>query len=320
MIPSLIDVLKLSACRNKSIIPLWVSVLLKGENTVGIGHYYQKIDIHTSSWKNARKKLPFEWIRPPKIPFIYRTETQESLKTIDLKETKIAYRNCKELETASENVKKLLSIEFEPKRYAADEIKLQYMAAIQKHCLDTGSLEATIAALSIKIRNMQIHMKKFVRNKQHGSVLKETIDKRNKLLSRLRKKDYERFEWLTKELNIAYQLPPRFHYRIERKKCIREMTQKYCEDMRIAKLSELREKLKAQQADFLKEKQEKLRFIVEEEKALGLRSEDEQLQQNDEEILSLPLPIASSLTQIARTAEGPYVEPVYVKRKLNKKG
>lgn len=154
------------------------------------------------------------------------------------------------------------------------------------------------------------------------------VDRRNKLLRKLRRQDYQRFEWVMKQVNIAYKPVPRYHYRVTRKGGIRELTQKYCEDIRIARLQalryyisyfgliskefitpnhctfhDLRDAFKAQQENFLKEKEEKLHWITEEEKDLGLVSEAISRDiYNDSDIQ--PPPVASTLLQIARTSEG----------------
>lgn len=267
------------------------------------GDLTEVVKLHTTSNLYVRNKLPFEYVRPPRLRHIFLSGDKEGLKSVDVNSIGPKFRECEGLKMSNETVKKLLSIDFAPKELSAKVVKWEYMRKIQRHMLDVGSMETTVAALTGKIRNMQDHMKENPRDKLSGVCLKECIDRRTKFLKNLRKMDFMRFEWILKELNIVYQPPPSVHYRVERKKGIREMTQKYCEDIRVARLAAFRDKLKAQQAEFLKEKEEKLRLIAEEERTLGLISEAESVSLADA-TKPQPPPVASSLLQIARTSEG----------------
>lgn len=279
---------------------------LKHGHNVGVavtsGNLTRLVTLHTASNFNVRNKLPFEFVRPPKLRHIFLSGDNEGLKPVDADTICQKFEECRSLKTADETTKKLLSVHFAPKKSSAYLVKWEYIRKIQRHKIDVGSMETTVAALTGTIRNLQEHMKKNPRDKISGVHLKECIDKRTKFLKNIRKMDMQRFEWVLKELNIVYQPPPSVPYRIERKKCIREMTQKYCEDIRMARIAAYRDKLKTQQVEFLKEKEEKLKFIAEEEKALGLTSEE------SSSLLDVtkpqPAPVASNLLQIARVSEG----------------
>jgi len=130
-------------------------------------------------------------------------------------------------------------------------------------------------------------------------LIKEYIEKRQKYLRILRKTDGERFDWLTETLKLDYIPHPDFKFRKTNKDRIRFLTQSYCEQIRMTKLQEYKERLKTQQNIFAKEREEKLKFIAEEEKALGL-TDAVPLPLESEHMKTKEPPIESTLLQIAR--------------------
>lgn len=68
----------------------------------------------------------------------------------------------------------------------------------------------SVAMLTVKIRRLQDKMLVCKKNTQERVSLQETIDRRNKLLRKLRKQDYKRFEWLIEELGVLHRPYPEY--------------------------------------------------------------------------------------------------------------
>lgn len=64
----------------------------------------------------------------------------------------------------------------------------------------------TVAVLTAKIRNLQIHMQLYRKDIINKVRLKEMIDKRNKYITKLRSADYKKYEWLLEKLNIVHKV------------------------------------------------------------------------------------------------------------------
>lgn len=102
-------------------------------------------------------------------------------------------------------------------------------------------------------------------------ILKESIDRRKKLLAKLRKWDYKKFEWLLERLNLTFKpFVPFDEARIERKASLRKLTTKHCEKLKQDKLDAYRAQLEDEKKTFFKEKLEQLQFIRNEEIACGV--------------------------------------------------
>lgn len=266
---------------------------------------------HTSARCDARKKVPWEYDRPVRIPAIF-TSGDKEVNKIDKTTVQSKFRGSKELENADDNVRKMCSLEFATKAEVRSELKREYLERVARHSLDLGSLESKIAKLTERIRSLQEHVRSRTSDSIGKVKLKHAVDRRNKLYGHLRQSDYERFEFVLDKLNLEYKRPARFYWYQTRKGYIRDMTQKYCDDVRIAKLQALKDEYKSQQEAFLKEKAEKMKFIAEEEIALGLRSPDEPSGMADELDMTTPKPppVEGTLLCIARTAEGKMVYSV----------
>lgn len=64
----------------------------------------------------------------------------------------------------------------------------------------------TVAVLTAKIRNLQIHMQTHRKDVINKVRLKQAIDKRDKYMRKLRTSDYKKFEWLLEKLNIVHKV------------------------------------------------------------------------------------------------------------------
>ncbi|XP_049822890.1 28S ribosomal protein S15, mitochondrial [Aethina tumida] len=219
-----------------------------------------------------KSDLKIKWNRPEKIP-CYKPEKSGDLGVvtkIDQTGYKLEFRNSKELETADEYVKRLLTLEFAPKRETNKLYRHELMQTVKRHELDIGSIEVKIAKWTGIIRAWQETMERFPRNKKLKVQLKELIDKRKKHLKYLRRWDYKKFEWLLEKLNIVYKAPPNEYHWITRKDSLTKLTNIYCENIKNDKLNEYRYILEQEQPAFLEEKIRTLQFIRNEQRDCGV--------------------------------------------------
>lgn len=219
----------------------------------------------------ARKEVPFKYERKKKPEMIYKSGDNEGPKEVDLSRPLLGYEKSEELKTADETVKKLFSLEFANHREVLKAQINEMLDKVRRHPLDVSSIETRIAHMTVRIRNLQVHMKsQSGKDKSAKVVLKELIDERKKRLKLLRKADYQRFEWLLGVINVTYHPPPRFFYSPTRKGTLRSMTREHCIQLRQKKIEAYREALKVQQAVFLKEKEETLKWIQQQEKEMNI--------------------------------------------------
>uniref|UniRef100_A0A224XTV7 Small ribosomal subunit protein uS15m n=1 Tax=Panstrongylus lignarius TaxID=156445 RepID=A0A224XTV7_9HEMI len=224
--------------------------------------------------RNLKSSLPIKWVRPEKIP-CFKPEKSGDLKPlveIDTSQYPLEFRDSEELKTADETVKRLFTLEYFPHNKTAEVIRATYLDQVKRHQFDNQSPEARVARMTANIRCMQQLMERFPKNAKIKVRLKETIDKRKKLLKFLRTWDYKCFEWILDRLDLIYKpFPPQDVYkRVERKRSLRMLTDKYCENIIDQKLDNYKESLEAQQEEFLEEKIKTLKWIIKEETDCGL--------------------------------------------------
>lgn len=216
--------------------------------------------------------LPFKWERVRKVnPLDVTGDLDLSLPTLDLSTPKPGFQLSEELKTANEDVKKLFTVATASQKEKNQLILEEFLQKFQRHAMDIDSPESKVAQWTVKVRILARHFQQFPRDKKAKVRLFQAIDKRNTMLRLLRQWDYRRFEWVLKELKITYREPKDGKLeKISRKGELRRLTREYCEKVKNEKLQNYHNKLKEQQQAFLKEKEETLKWIAEEEKKLGL--------------------------------------------------
>jgi len=112
---------------------------------------------------------------------------------------------------------------------------------------------------------MQVVMDKFPRNKIVKVELKELIDKRKKFLTKLRRWDYKRFEWILEKLDLVYKAYPSYYHWVTRKESLTKLTNIHCDNIKDERLAVYRKQLESQQITFLQKKLENLEFIRKEQ-------------------------------------------------------
>ncbi|XP_043464707.1 28S ribosomal protein S15, mitochondrial [Leptopilina heterotoma] len=219
----------------------------------------------------APKPFTMQWVRPEK-PSCISTEKSGDLGleyNFNSKELCPIYRELPEIENCSEDVKKLLSLEFHHGKETA-RLKASIAEELVENHENDPSFEVSIARLTADIHYLQEHMKNNPRNRRCKVALKEKIDKRKKFLKKLRSWDYKRFEWILEKLNLVYKPQPEKHMFVTRKGSIRLLLQMHCNEIRQEKRNAYRVELESQQKGFFEKKAKQLAFIREEEIFCGL--------------------------------------------------
>lgn len=108
-------------------------------------------------------------------------------------------------------------------------------------------------------------MDQFPRNKRMKVQLKELIDKRKKFLTKLRRWDYKRFEWILEKLDLVYKAYPSYYHWVTRRESLTKLTNIHCDNIRDERLAAYRKQLESQQIEFLQKKLQNLEFIRKEQ-------------------------------------------------------
>jgi len=210
------------------------------------------------------------------------------LSSIDLSQPRPDLEKSKSLEAASEDVKRVLSLEFSRRRDLMDKLTQEVLKSVQRHPHDFSSPEVRIAMQTVKIRNLQQYLINMwpYKNQPCKHQLTHLVTARRKALGRMRQNDYKKYEWLLEKLNLLYKPQPHDapdgvvvpRELVARKASIERLTDLWCDELRRHRFKAYERSLREAQPEFLRKKAEKLRFIMAEEAELGLEpsvTEDE---------------------------------------------
>merc|ERR1712059_57484 len=199
---------------------------------------------------------------------------------VDMTQPPVGLQKSKALENAPEEVRKVLSLEFSRRKQWIETLSHQVIQSVQRHPRDFTSSEVRIALLTIKIRNLQNELIALYpyKNEPIKGSLTRMVTTRRKALEQLRKLDYKKYEWLLEKLNLLYKPMPwdapkgvwLEKENIARKASIERLTDMWCDELRRHRLKAYQDGLEEQQVVFLRDKAEKLKRILEDEKELGL--------------------------------------------------
>jgi len=197
----------------------------------------------------------------------------EDFGKVDLTQPPVHLEDSKEIENATDEVKRILSLEYSRKREVNKKLKKNLVSKIQRHKLDMNSTEVWIAILTVKIRNWQHMLIELYpyKNQPVKHCLTYTIAARRNALEKIRKEDYKKYEWILEKLNLFYKPVPKYdHMEISRKASIEKLTDIWCDELKKHRLNKYQRDLEAQQPEFLRNKAAKLQHIISEEADLGL--------------------------------------------------
>ncbi|XP_065201771.1 small ribosomal subunit protein uS15m [Planococcus citri] len=211
--------------------------------------------------------LPIEWKRPTKVPWYDPKKTGDGVLKleVDMNKTPTLAERSKELETANEYVKSLFTFHFLGRAYAMNRARQEMVDLVKDHKYDNRSLACQIAFKTATVRNLMEHFHKFPHDRKPKIALKEVIESRNRKLRYLREYDYKKFEWILDKLDLYYKPKPEVLDKVERKKSIRYLTERYCTEFKERKLDEYKAVLESQKLEFFKNKIATLEWIRKEE-------------------------------------------------------
>ena len=90
------------------------------------------------------------------------------------------------------------------------------------------------------------------------------------MLSHLRERDYQKFEWLLETLDIVYKPRPMENWEsIERRRHQDRLTDLWCDELKTHRLQQYKNELQKKQPDFLRRKAKLMKEILEDEIKLG---------------------------------------------------
>jgi len=243
-------------------------------------------NVQVDGISNKQHPVPIEWKEPEEISKLSRHEDGSgdmgSLLdlvggSVDMSLPRIELEGCELLKHAPDEVKTILSLEFANFYNLTAHVKKEVIKKVQDHKLDVDSLSVGIASMTVGIRNDQEQLSEEFKklgkwNKKRAISVKNRVRTRLVLLKWLRQRDYKKFEWLLETLNIVYKPRPFEHEDIQRRVHQSRLTALWCDELRLHRLNEYKQSLDKEQPQFLREKAEKLRWIMEEEKDLNMEA------------------------------------------------
>jgi len=205
------------------------------------------------------------------LSFDYSGDLTTSVGHIDYTSPRLGFEDVSELQSADDKVKKIFSLEFTSKGEVMQKAMADLIRKVQDHPLDVQTIEVNIARETVGIRNKIKHCLQFRKDKIAKMRLIELIHKRKRLLKQLRRRDAEKFSWLTSELKLQLLPDPTpermtLSRREKREKAAREAT----EALKQKKMEELRQRLAVEKAAFEKFKEAELADIEKSLKELGI--------------------------------------------------
>lgn len=82
------------------------------------------------------------------------------------------------------------------------DTKSELIKEFARHESDTGSPEVQVAILSSRIAQLTDHLREHKHDESSRRGLLKLVGRRRRLLAYIRRKDYQRYQALTKRLNI----------------------------------------------------------------------------------------------------------------------
>ncbi|XP_033635892.1 28S ribosomal protein S15, mitochondrial-like [Asterias rubens] len=274
-------------CRNLSTTPaVCGNVALNScaaTNGASCRLFRRQDELFDQPWDQHRQFIPHTMVRTyaskaaSKFSRRVKKETFDRYMGMEPSRLQSGFEEIKELEDASEDVKRIFSLEFAPRR----EIKkLQEVNTLQDIDHDptdeshANLLFTSIAKCTVTIRNLAPHVQQFPRDKGNKRIMLMMIDRRRKNIKHLRKINFELSERLLEKLGITYSPPPKY--------LIRKKTKRYLEKKALCEQAFLERKEALQEFTFhLREEQ--LKDIAILKKDLGIELTEEEMGRLQEE-------------------------------------
>ncbi|XP_072317170.1 small ribosomal subunit protein uS15m [Eucyclogobius newberryi] len=130
---------------------------------------------------------------------------------------KLDYAAVPLAQTTDDIVKRLISLELASHKEKLQLKMEQLISKVQRNENDRSSEEVRVAILTARIRNFQDHLQIHPKDKANKRRMLMAIDKRKKILKKLRLVRYDAFEKVCEQLSITYTFPPEYSRRVTRR-------------------------------------------------------------------------------------------------------
>ncbi|CAL9705126.1 unnamed protein product [Knipowitschia caucasica] len=130
---------------------------------------------------------------------------------------KLDYADVPLAQTTNDLVKRLISLDLASHKEKLQLKKEMLISKVQRDENDRNSEEVRVAVLTARIRNYQDHLQIHPKDKANKRRMLMAVDKRKKMLKKLRLLRYEAFEKVCEQLGITYTFPPEYHRRVTRR-------------------------------------------------------------------------------------------------------
>ncbi|KAI9999980.1 hypothetical protein NQD34_011823 [Periophthalmus magnuspinnatus] len=130
---------------------------------------------------------------------------------------KLDYATVPLAQTTDDVVKRLISLELASHKEKLELKKELLISKVQRDKNDRNSEEVRVAMLTARICNFQDHLQIHPKDKANKRRMLMAIDKRKKILKKLRLIRYDAFEKVCEQLGITYTFPPEYYRRVTRR-------------------------------------------------------------------------------------------------------
>jgi len=226
-------------------------------------------------WSYTSVRYKREKIRLPyKKEIVFDgVDIETALPSLDESELRPGYEDVTELESATEELRRMFTLEFGDGR---DKLKKRVdflLAKIQEHPAEVQTLEVQIAVETLKIRNLMVHVLEYRRDKKNRNRMYNSMNSRKAKLLRLREMDYERYQWLCNELGLTYTpISSEWeNFKYSKRAARKQAARKAFFSERNEKLLQLQKRLEEERVKFEIFKQKELDDLEAEMKSLGVQ-------------------------------------------------
>lgn len=233
--------------------------------------------VNVEGVSNKQYPLPVPWLAPKPIsrvnPGPKGSGDLRGLPEVDMTRLQPGLASsCKALQNASDEVKRIFSLEMGRRKQVVETIKTDVRYKVAEHKLDRDSLVVQIAEVTVSIRNMQQYLASLVKRSKLDQPTKHRLFKlvnhRRFMLGHLREMDYKRYEWLLEELDLVYKPRPFQHEEVIRRKHTERLVDLWCDEQRRFNLEMYKDELEQEQAGFLRQKAEDLEWMMKQQQEL----------------------------------------------------
>lgn len=233
-------------------------------------------NVQIAGVSDKQAPIPIIWKKPVHVELAFPgsdgSGDMRKNPEVDLSLPPVDIQYSKSYNEAPPEVKRLLSLEFHRNKEIIEKITHDIVMKVQEHKHDFSSVPVTIAQMTVKIRELQRRMIRpdGLPNKRLKHVTHLMVFRRKTLLDYLRSTDYKKFEWLLETLDLIYKPKVSEDEAIYRPTHMERLTDLWCDELKDYRKELYKKQLESEQVQFLMDKLDSLRWIMKEEKELGL--------------------------------------------------